>query len=525
VTQFEIKGTTHNWERGRPRPQRKPRLNVRLELSKVRFNNCVQFRNGDPFTRRLSDLFPNAVAVPPILIFSLPLLPEICRDLRTNTFASETLLVQYGNRLNQRTRKLLAFFLVSAAVVAGWALVHFNAVGRFYQSASQPLTVTSKTEAELWTQGVEKVKADRGEAAGGNAAFEIPPELRHYSDRHWFLATQVAEVKKNNVQTCQDFVDLAAMIKRGEMVSLPAATENYILFGVGAKADNEVFSRFEDDHSIALYNEAQLNDEYQRLDAAHSNLQTQVAALKNQLGALKTRDRARRRELQKEVSTRQQQLNATEEEKAQLDHSYGQADSRQKLFREYESLQTLAKNFEGRAYDIGDSSDRQALKLNLLRSLRPEALRVMEEIAIAYQQQFDRPLPVSSLVRPEQYQHALRKTNRNAVLIDTPPHSTGLAFDIDYRYMSAVEQMFLMTKLASMKNAGRIEVIRERSANYHVFVFLDGVRPSDDLITASLDQATVPPKESNHVATQPAKDTRKSQKAKKTKAKTKPRRR
>jgi hypothetical protein len=26
--------------------------------------------------------------------------------------------------------------------------------------------------------------------------------------------------------------------------------------------------------------------------------------------------------------------------------------------------------------------------------------------------------------------------NRNAVLIDTPPHSTGLAFDIDYRYMS-----------------------------------------------------------------------------------------
>ena len=71
----------------------------------------------------------------------------------------------------------------------------------------------------------------------------------------------------------------------------------------------------------------------------------------------------------------------------------------------------------------------------MLGRLRPAALKILEEIASAYHRQFDRPLPVSSLVRPEQYQHALRKVNRNAVLIETPPHSTGLAFDIDYRYM------------------------------------------------------------------------------------------
>ena len=409
--------------------------------------------------------------------------------------------------------------------MAVWAPIHFLKLRTSRQVSNQEATATSKTVADLWAQGVEKVKADRGEPAAGSPPFEIPPELRHYSDRHWFLATQIAEVRKNNVQTCQDFVDLAAMIQRGEMVSVPAATENYILFGVGAKVDDDAFSRFVDDHSIELYDEAQLNDEYQRLDAARSNLQAQIAALKNQLAAAKTRDRAKQRELQKEISARQQQLQSADEDKTLLNQSYGQPDSRQRLFRNYESLQALARNFTGRAYDLRDAADRKALKLNLLRSIRPEALKVMDEIATTYHQKFDRPLPVSSLVRPEQYQHVLRKVNRNAVLIDTPPHSTGLAFDIDYRYMSAAEQMFLMTALARMKDAGRIEVIRERNANYHVFVFIDGVRPGDDLITASLDQATVPGPEPSPSPEPPAKDNRKSQRVSNSKVKVKGKRR
>jgi len=114
---------------------------------------------------------------------------------------------------------------------------------------------------------------------------------------------------------------------------------------------------------------------------------------------------------------------------------------------------------------------------------------------------------VSSLVRPEQYQHSLRRVNRNAVTIDAPPHSTGLAFDIDYRYMSVAEQNFVMRELAQLKNEGRIEVIRERSANYHVFAFINGARPSDDLITASLEKAGAPPKEeeAHHTEAKPAK--------------------
>jgi hypothetical protein len=58
--------------------------------------------------------------------------------------------------------------------------------------------------------------------------------------------------------------------------------------------------------------------------------------------------------------------------------------------------------------------------------------------------------------------------------------------------------------LARLKKEGRIEVIRERNANFHAFAFIDGVRPSDDLITASLEKAGAPPPE-EETAAEPAK--------------------
>ncbi len=429
--------------------------------------------------------------------------------------------------MKETTRLVIHILAIAALGVGLWALLHFTAPKR--QSQGQSTTslsnFTNSTNDELWAQAVEKVKADRGDAANTKAAAEVPPELRHYEDRHWFLATQVAEVRQHNIQTCQDFVDLAAMIERGEMVAVPAVTDTYVLFGVGAKADDDVFSRYEGEHNIGLYNEAQLRDAYTRIDGTRANLQSAIATLKAQSGALRKRDRMKQSALQKQITSRQQELSSTDEEKALLDQFYGQPDSRQKLFHDYESLQSLAKTFGGRTYDIDKPSDRQAIKLSLLRSMRPQALKVLEEIAASYHQTFDRPLPVSSLVRPEQYQQALHRVNRNAVLIDTPPHSTGLAFDIDYRYMSAAEQSFLMAALARMKDEGRIEVIRERSANYHVFAFIDGVRPSNEVITASLDEASTPIKDAHHATTDSAKVKSSSQKAKKTNVKAKRRRR
>jgi hypothetical protein len=202
--------------------------------------------------------------------------------------------------------------------------------------------------------------------------------------------------------------------------------------------------------------------------------------------------------LQKQITSRKQSLGALRSQKEVLDQSYGNAAARSQLVADYRQLRMLATNFGGRSYNLDDATDRQALKTSMLQSLRPQALKTMERIAADYHQQFNRPLPVSSLVRPEQYQHQLRRVNRNAVLIDTPPHSTGLAFDIDYRYMSATEQSFLMSELARLKNDGTIEVIRERNANYHVFVFLDGKRPGDDLIAAALQEVGGPDTEAHH---------------------------
>jgi hypothetical protein len=317
---------------------------------------------------------------------------------------------------------LVSVFILLAGV-AVWAAFRYRATrhNQFLQSAVQA-NFTPNTTVDDWNVAVDKVKSERDASLSG--ALEIPPELKHYDERYWFLATQVAEVEKYKVHTCQDYLDLAGMIERHELVPVPALTGSFILLGIGQRANEEPF------------------EPYQEPDNQNAN--AQPAPLSPEA---------------------------------------------------YQSLQNLAKDFNGRSYDLNNPSDRYALKVNMLSSVRPEALKILEQVAAAYNSQFDRALPVSSLVRPEQYQHSLRRVNRNAVTIDAPPHSTGLAFDIDYRYMSVAEQNFVMRALAQLKTEGRIEVIRERSANFHVFAFINGVRPPDDLIAASLEKAGAPPKE------------------------------
>lgn len=310
-------------------------------------------------------------------------------------------------------RVIVLIFVVVIIISGVWTIRHFRNLRRLRQSTMQLAAVTDTARIQTWAEAVEKVKEERSESMG---AVETPPELRHYSERYWFLATQVAEISRNHIPICQDYLELAASIQRGEMVVVPGVTQTYVLYGVAQRVDDGDFTSDED-------------------------------------------------------------ANVT---------------------RDYEPLRALAKNFAGRSYNLEDATDRQALKAAMLSSLRPAALKILEEVAAAYHQQYNRPLPVSSLVRPEQYQHSLRRVNRNAVMIESPPHSTGLAFDIDYRFMSGPEQTFLMAELARLKNEGRIEAIRERNANYHVFAFLNGTRPSDDLITASLDDAMPPGVEANH---------------------------
>ena len=319
-------------------------------------------------------------------------------------------------------RRVVLILILVVAGVAAWRVIRFTSErrNRLFQSANELSNAASNSAAYSWDAAVEQAKAERGAELGG--ALEIPTELKHYEERYWFLATQVAEIEKYKIHTVQDYLDLAAMIERGDLVPVPAVTETYILLGVGQRANEDPFTKFEEGED---------------------------------------------------------QRSITNPD-------------------EYLPLQQLAKSFNGRSFDLENPYDRHVLKINMLSTIRPQALKIIEEVAARYHEQFNRPLPVSSLVRPEQYQHSLRRVNRNAVTIDTPPHSTGLAFDIDYRYMSVAEQNFVMKELARVKNEGRIEVIRERNANYHVFAFVNGIRPGDDLVTASLEKAGAPPPEEAH---------------------------
>ena len=128
----------------------------------------------------------------------------------------------------------------------------------------------------------------------------------------------------------------------------------------------------------------------------------------------------------------------------------------------------------------------------MLSHLRPEALAVLKEFADSYHARFGRPLPVTSLVRPDEYQRRLSATNANATRIDTPPHSTGLAFDILYRHMTADEQTHVMDDIARLRDAGRVEALRENRDHFHVFAFIDGKRPGEELISGSLGAVAAP---------------------------------
>jgi hypothetical protein len=112
---------------------------------------------------------------------------------------------------------------------------------------------------------------------------------------------------------------------------------------------------------------------------------------------------------------------------------------------------------------------------------------VILDLAREYHDKFGRLLPITSLVRTERYQRRLGRVNANATRVEIPPHTTGCAFDISYRYMAADEQQFLMDRIAKLEDDGKVESLRERRNHFHVFVFADGRRPPEELVAQFLD--------------------------------------
>src|ERR1044071_7958758 len=138
-------------------------------------------------------------------------------------------------------KRLALLILVRIVLVSGaWPVLHFKNLRRAREETTQVASVANLSLFDRWANAVDRVKADRGGESMGPV--ETPPELRHYSDRYWFLATQIAEIKKHSIPICRDYLDLAAMIQRGEMVSVPGVTDSYVLYGVGQRVDDGSFT-------------------------------------------------------------------------------------------------------------------------------------------------------------------------------------------------------------------------------------------------------------------------------------------
>jgi hypothetical protein len=354
------------------------------------------------------------------------------------------------------------------------------------------LRTVEAAEIPAWEKAAQKVSEDRGEPVGRQAKIDVPSQLRHYSDRKRFLAVQVAEWRKHHFETPRDYADLAGLIQKGEFVELKPVSDSYILYGVGGRATGAPFTVFNksSSKSVALLDEAGLEKEYERIALSTADLKSEIAALREDLRSTAKKERAKRKTLQAKITAQEKRLKEETGKKKLLEAHYKNSVKRRQIFDEYEKIETLAKDFSGQAYDLADADARQQMKERMLRHLRPAALRIVEEVADSYRQKFDRPLPVSSLVRPDEYQYELSRVNPNATRIAIPPHSTGLAFDIFNKYMTAEEQQYVMTELARLKDEGLIEVLRENRDHFHVFAFIDGTRPGEKLIQQSLGKAT-----------------------------------
>ncbi len=148
-----------------------------------------------------------------------------------------------------------------------------------------------------------------------------------------------------------------------------------------------------------------------------------------------------------------------------------------------QALQKLAANFSGQVYDLSKGSDRKQMRIRLLRMFNPRALPILKELGDAYLKKFNRPLRVTSLTRSMDYQIALNKVNPNSFKVrgagSLPPHTSGCAFDLGRKHMSAEEQNFVMAKLAEMENRGILDALIEYHANacFHTFIYPDGKPP------------------------------------------------
>ena len=360
-----------------------------------------------------------------------------------------------------------------------------------------------------WREAARRVEEDRGQPTGRAARVKVPPELLHYPDKRRFLAIQVAAWREQNYDLPHDEAGLARLIRRGEIVEVKPVTDDYVLYGVGANAPDDPMTHYDvrSGREITLYPRWDVFDDARAaMRVTIDERKAAIEGLRAQARGLpKTRAaRGRRAALNKEIRAAQAGVAALAGRITNEAAAYNNYESRRMLVEEWQVLQEQARQFGPRGYDLGLPGDRRAFRARLLSFIRPEALEVMIEIARQYREQFGRPLAFTSLIRSEHYQRELGESNANATKIAVPPHTTGLAFDIFYRYMTADEQHWIMGLIARMESEGRIEALRENRDHFHLFAFAQGRRPDERLIAEALGDVRPVRPTAARVAVRPA---------------------
>lgn len=378
---------------------------------------------------------------------------------------------------DRKTRVTLSFCFIALLGIT----VFFIKPGSIF--APSPI-VESTPKPDPWKEAADRVAEDRGEPTGREAQVVVPPELRHYSDRRRFLAVQSAECEEQKYEIPHDYAALIDLVRRGQLVEIEPLGDDYILYGAGENATQEPMTHFDSasGEDIPLF---ESRDEYEneyngRVESIGEQKQT-VIDLQLQLRR-STKDRALRKTLATQLADARFSLEKTVKKADTLAYFYKDPKRLRALMAERASIYEFANQFGDKSYDLSDPTERRQFKIRLLSFLRPQARNVLMEIARAYNAQFSRPLPITSLVRSEQYQRKLGETNPNAARTAAPPHTTGLAFDIYYRYMTAAEQAWLMNEVARLKSSGRVEALRETRDHIHAFAFADSRPPDERLI-------------------------------------------
>ena len=388
---------------------------------------------------------------------------------------------------------------VAAFVLVGSTLAFFRPdILRREEAASGPETHVAPPPQvpgpaiNKWRAAAKRVEEDRGQATGRGARVHVPSELLHYSDKRRFLAIQVAGWREQGYDLPHDEAGIVRLIRKGELVEVKPVTEDYVLYGVGANASGDPMTHYDvrSGREIVLYPRWDVFDDARASRAAEVDEKKAVVAEKRaefrKISAKTRAGRNRRSAVNKEVRAAEAAVAALQRRITNEAAAYDTYEKRQLLVEEWHLLQEQAREFAPRGYNLEIPNDRRAFRARLLSFIRPEALEVMTDIARQYRAQFGRPLAFTSLIRSEHYQRQLGETNSNATRIAVPPHTTGLAFDIFYRYMTADEQHAIMGLIARMEADGRLEALRENRDHFHLFAFARGQRPGEGLIAEAL---------------------------------------